>query len=217
MSNVLSLQGGTMSELIQQGGIMMYPIIFSSVIALAVIFERSICFIKLKKPKESVLSEFISTVLSKSPKTAAEFIENENSLFKNFFISMITEKNADNSEKAAINEGEKIIFTLNRRLSVLSVLGSVVPLMGLLGTVLGMIKVFSKVAAMGDISDISVLAGGIWEALITTAAGMAVAIPMVLAYHYFERKTEKIAFFMKTNGDRIIKELKEAGFFKDGI
>jgi hypothetical protein len=64
--------------------------------------------------------------------------------------------------------GSDILFGLNKRLNVLAVLGSVLPLMGLLGTVLGMIKVFARVSEAGDAADIAMLAGGIWEALITT-------------------------------------------------
>jgi len=92
---------------------------------------------------------------------------------------------------------------------MLSIAASVLPLMGLLGTVLGMIKVFSRVAQAGDAADISVLAGGIWEALLTTAAGMAIAIPVMLFYHFFKRSIEKIAHSMSQNGDKIIASFRK--------
>jgi biopolymer transport protein ExbB len=82
--------------------------------------------------------------------------------------------------------------------------------MGLLGTVVGMIRVFSNVAAVGDVSDISVLAGGIWEALLTTAAGMAVAIPILLVYHWLSGKIDKVAFEMAHHGEEFIAAMRVA-------
>ena len=76
--------------------------------------------------------------------------------------------------------------------------------MGLLGTVIGMVKAFSKVAGLKGQVDPSVLAGGIWEALLTTAAGLAVAIPAVVMLHYFDRKTENIAFQLEKCGQFMI-------------
>ncbi|MFO7735321.1 MAG: MotA/TolQ/ExbB proton channel family protein, partial [bacterium] len=114
----------------------------------------------------------------------------------------------NDSERAASNAGADIIFFMNRRLTVLSVLGSLLPLMGLLGTVIGMIKVFSRVAAAGDLTDIGILAGGIWEALITTAAGMSVAIPTLMIYHFLERRIEKTSHRMRQEGERIIEMMR---------
>ena len=88
-------------------------------------------------------------------------------------------------------------------------LGSVTPLMGLLGTVIGMIKVFSRVAAAGEMSDISILAGGIWEALLTTAAGLAVAIPILFAHNYLERKLDKISHLMMQNAQKMIAAMNQ--------
>ena len=72
-----------------------------------------------------------------------------------------------------------------------------------------MIKVFTKVANAGNAADISILAGGIWEALITTAAGMIIAIPVILIYHFFNRTIEKISHSMQQKVSRLIMILKK--------
>jgi len=80
-----------------------------------------------------------------------------------------------------------------RGLRVLEVISTVAPLLGLLGTVLGMIVAFQALQTSGSQADASVLAGGIWEALLTTAAGMAVAIPAALALAWFEAVIDRVA------------------------
>jgi len=89
-----------------------------------------------------------------------------------------------------IEEGEK-------RLRVLSVIGNISTLLGLLGTVTGMIQTFIKIESTGGAADISILAGGIWEALLTTAAGLSVAIPTLVMYHYFEGVVDGRAIQLK--------------------
>ena len=143
-------------------------------------------------------------------KKAIAAIKEEDSVFKALFLSVLEEKDNNEMENAATIAGNDILFFLSKRLNTLSVLGSILPLMGLLGTVFGMIKVFSKVAQAGDAADITLLAGGIWEALITTAAGMAVAIPVVLVYHYFKRMIDWTAHAMQQKVSRLILILRRS-------
>jgi biopolymer transport protein ExbB len=74
-----------------------------------------------------------------------------------------------------------------RRLPILSSIAAAAPLFGLFGTVLGMIEVFQKLAALGGRADVALLSGGIWVALLTTAFGLLIAIPSLLAHHYYSR------------------------------
>lgn len=85
------------------------------------------------------------------------------------------------------------INQLRSYLRPLEVIASLSPLLGLFGTVLGMILAFQQMALAGSQVDPSVLSGGIWQALLTTAVGLAVAIPAVLAHNWLERKTERVA------------------------
>jgi len=198
-----------MTELIQKGGFMMIPIIASSALALAVILERIyIIFIKTKFINSDKITDVLKHATAGSRKSASELLKDDNSIFKDIFISVLEETDSEEYENTATISGEEIMFHLNRRLKVLSVLGSVLPLMGLLGTVMGMINVFAKVSHAGDAADITLLAGGIWEALITTAAGMSIAIPVVLIYHFFNRTLEKTAHNMQQSISQLILILK---------
>lgn len=202
-----------MWELIDKGGFMMYPIILSSVVALAVVVERLIVFSKIRPLSRESMDEMVNLLEKNGADKAIKHLENEKSPVSDFYKVILMEKNEELSEKAAAAKGEDILFILNRKLTLLSVIGSLVPLMGLLGTVVGMIKVFSRVAAAGDMSDISILAGGIWEALMTTAAGMAVSIPVLMAYHYFSRNVEKRGHSMSQYGDLLVAAMRKAGIF----
>jgi biopolymer transport protein ExbB len=199
-------------EIIERGGLMMYPIILASVIAIAVIIERTyIIFIRTKFLEKEKIKEMFNLVESGEKDKALSIMKNEESIFASLFVSVLEENNIEGMEDAAALSGDEILFYLGRRLGVLSVLGSVLPLMGLLGTVLGMIKVFARVASAGDAADIAILAGGIWEALITTAAGMMIAIPVILIYHYFVRTLEKISHVMQQKASKLIFSLKRYG------
>lgn len=202
-----------MTELIEKGGFMMYPIMLSSVIALAVFIERLFVFASVKLPKKEISDEFLSSLEKDGVKGGISFISSWKGAFKDFLAAVLNEKSEESCEKAASSAGDDILFNLNRRLDFLSMLGSVTPLMGLLGTVIGMIKVFSRVAAAGEMSDISILAGGIWEALLTTAAGLAVAIPILFAHNYLERKLDKITHLMMQTAQKTV-ALMKAGDFK---
>lgn len=199
-------------EIIERGGIMMYPIILASVIAIAVIIERTyVIYIRTKFLEKEKIKEMFRLAESGDRGGALSLMKQEESIFASLFVSVLEEKGVEEMEDAAILSGDDILFSLGRRLEVLSVLGSVLPLMGLLGTVLGMIKVFTKVANAGDAADIAILAGGIWEALITTAAGMMIAIPVILLYHYFIRTIEKISHAMQQKISSLIIILKKTG------
>jgi len=202
-----------MTELIEKGGFMMYPIMLSSVIALAVFIERLFVFASVKLPKKEISDEFFSSLEKEGVQGGISFISSWKGAFKDFLAAVLNEKSEEACEKAASSAGDDILFNLNRRLDFLSMLGSVTPLMGLLGTVIGMIKVFSRVAAAGEMSDISILAGGIWEALLTTAAGLAVAIPILFAHNYLERKLDKITHLMMQTAQKTV-ALMKAGDFK---
>lgn len=92
--------------------------------------------------------------------------------------------------------GSDLLEALRGYLRPLEVIGNLAPLLGLFGTVLGMVEAFRQLELAGSRVDPSVLSGGIWEALLTTAVGLAVAIPAVLAFNWFERRLERLAHEM---------------------
>lgn len=105
----------------------------------------------------------------------------------------------DETERVA----RKLLVEARQGLRALEVIATVAPLLGLLGTVLGMIAAFQALQESGTRADASVLAGGIWEALLTTAAGMAVAIPAAVALAWFESVIERVAADMEDLATRV--------------
>jgi biopolymer transport protein ExbB len=200
-----------MWEIFEKGGFIMYPILASSILALAVIVERMIVLAKTKIPDGKEIASICEKAKKGSTKEVDKLLDAGTSPIHNVFAAIWnTEGDEHAREKSAGIAGDFVLRNLNKRLRWLAILGSVVPLMGLLGTVLGMIRVFSNVAEAGDVSDISLLAGGIWEALLTTAAGMAVAIPILLVFYWLSGKVEKVAFEMAHQGEAFIAALRVA-------
>lgn len=194
-----------MLELFLKGGELMYPILGASVFALAVIIERLIVLLGAKVPERSELRA-VNAAASEGRMEELEAMVNGKKTPVHRVLRAIVSTPGDNEskEKAAGIAGDVVLRELNLRLPWLAILGSIVPLIGLLGTVVGMIRVFARVADAGDVSDITLLAGGIWEALLTTAAGLSVAIPILLVYYILQGRVERIAFEMRRAGDELI-------------
>jgi biopolymer transport protein ExbB len=200
-----------MWELFEKGGIIMYPILASSILALAVIVERMIVLAKTGIPDEKEIHNLCEKAKNGLTKEVDKLLEAGRTPIHRVVAAVWrTEGDERAREKSAGVAGDLVLRHLNKRLRWLAILGSLVPLMGLLGTVLGMIRVFSNVAEAGDVSDISLLASGIWEALLTTAAGMSVAIPILLVFYWLSGKVDRVAFEMAHQGEAFIAALRAA-------
>jgi len=176
---------------------MMVPIALFSLAALAVIIERLIAFSTLVFPDDDVLKQISELARNKMGGDAETIIRENGEAFADLLLSTVGPGDKEERETAASYAGDAVIYSLNRRLDFLSMIGTTTPLMGLLGTVLGMIHVFASVAGAGNAADIALLADGIWQALITTAAGLGVAVPALIAHGYFRRRISKTAFWMQ--------------------
>jgi biopolymer transport protein ExbB len=192
-------------ELLEKGGFMMYPILLSSIIALGVIIERFyVIFLQAPLPDQDKVNHVFELSQQGKIKEASVIMNNEENSTITLLSAVLSESDEAHQEKAAILAGNEILFHLRTRLSILSAIGAAAPLMGLLGTVFGMINVFSDVSAMQGGTDPTILASGIWTALLTTAAGMSVAIPCVLTYHYLDRKIKNITHRIEYDGNKLI-------------
>ncbi len=193
-------------ELISKGGLVMIPIGLCSVIGLAIIIERLYYFRKSALGLDTFFSS-IQEFLKKGQKDKA--IDHCKS-FPNPLASLIQSGlSEDNVPRWKLEEklslaGQEEINILGKNIRGLEVIATISPLMGLLGTVIGMVQAFSKVAEYQGQVDPGLLAGGIWVALLTTAAGLAVAIPAVIMLHYFEKKIELITFQLSKYGQLFV-------------
>ena len=180
-----------MIEIFERGGLMMYPLALASVLALAIIIER---FFSLRKRKV-IIPEIISVVEQFSSFKDMELAKNICTKYSGPLSNLI-QLGLENTdlERAEIkelieDEGRQEVRHLERGMTILETIAVISPLMGLLGTVLGMIRVFGVIKEQG-IGQASALSGGISEALITTVTGLFVGIPVLIFYNYFSRKAE---------------------------
>ncbi len=172
------------------GGWVMWPLLGLSVLALAVICERTLFYLSLGFPQPG-MDKKIAAALSLRDISAVKTLLPEGSpVFAPFFQELIAPPSPEKNDVLSLL-AEEIMARLEKNLSVLSVIVRAAPLLGLLGTILGMINTFSRLAATQGGVDLSVLAEGIWQALLTTAAGLLIAIPVLLALHAFQGRCRR--------------------------
>jgi biopolymer transport protein ExbB len=168
-----------MIDLFLKGGFLMYPILLGSIMGVAILIDKFIQYRKILRELEIPLSDILGN--GAKPPILVPLLEG-------------IENNCDEKEVSVI--GTKQIRRIEKGLSWLALIASIEPLLGLTGTVTGMIKAFMVIEKSTSVNP-SMLAGGIWEALITTAAGLLVAIPIHIGHHYLENRADDIAFLLK--------------------
>lgn len=181
-----------MYEYIVKGGILMYPIIACSVIALAVMLERAWALRMRRVMPREIVQRAEELVKREHIEEAVALCRRHHSPLGRLIVTVL--KNAGQERevlKEAVQEvGRREAALLERYVGILGTVANVTPLLGLLGTVSGMIKAFTVISELG-VGNPTSLAGGISEALITTAAGLTAAIPSFLAYRYFLSRTDR--------------------------
>lgn len=197
-----------MLELFERGGIMMYPLALASVIALAIIIER---FIMLRKPK-IIIPEIINVIEQFSSPNDVQLARNISSKYSGPLPSLI-KIGLDNSDldrneiKELIeDQGRQEVRQLERGLTVLETIAVSSPLLGLLGTVLGMIQVFNVIKDQG-IGQAAALSGGISEALITTVTGLFIGIPALIFYNILTKRAENFVLDIEKYSNFLVQKL----------
>jgi biopolymer transport protein ExbB len=192
-------------ELVKSGGWLMLPILLSSVFALAICIERLWTLRKNSIAPGHLLGEVWELVKQKKL-TASRLneIRNASALGQIIATGLSNSKHGREMMKESIQEtASKVVHELERFLNPLGTIAAITPLLGLLGTVVGMIKVFSEIMIQGT-GNANVLAGGISEALITTAAGLSVAIPALVMHRYFIRRIDSLVVEMEQEAVKLV-------------
>ncbi|HQE76474.1 MAG TPA: MotA/TolQ/ExbB proton channel family protein [Candidatus Hydrogenedentes bacterium] len=196
-------------NVIMKGGILMIPIGLCSIVALAIIIER---FFSLRRASIDT-REFMDTmrqVLRQNRiQDAVEICDEVDAPMARIMRAGILKYNRTKEDirEAIEDAGHLEIPRLERYLSAMATCANIVPLLGLLGTVAGMIKAFAQIQALeGQVSP-SDLAEGIGNALVTTAAGLTVAIPTLVAYNYFVTRVENMILEMEISSSELIELL----------
>ncbi len=196
-----SAQVTSVWDFVLKGGFMMIPIGICSLVMLAVAAERA-----LSVRKRSVIPPSFLPGLKKKfsepgadPAAAISYCKKNDSPIARIFAAGLKRLHLplETLERHISEAGEREIIKLRKNLRALSIIAAITPLLGLLGTIFGMISAFQTVAVTGDaLGRTELLASGIYEALITTAAGLIVAIPALILYHWLSAKIDKIVHEM---------------------
>ena len=195
-------------EFLQKGGYLIIPLAICSILSLAVIIEKIITL----RTKKVIIPEVKSVVNSLASEEdivlALSVCEQHKGVLSNL-MKMVLQHNGTsylNMRDELSDSGRQEIRVLEKGLVILETIASVTPIIGLLGTVVGMIKVFNVISVQG-VGEASALSGGISEALITTAAGLTVGIPTLIFYNYFSKKAENLILDIENISNNLLKKI----------
>lgn len=199
-----------MIEIFVRGGPLMYPILVCSVIGWAIFMERLYAYFRVRTALVSQQQKVIDLLHQEHADEAVEFCRQQVSPLTKILLVVLKTRGGTRAHLKALAEeiGEREAVGLQRYLGLLGTIANISPLLGLLGTVLGMIKAFNVIATEG-MGTPATLGGGISEALITTAAGLSVAVPMILLHRYLTSRAERLVLELEEATMRIIDLVEE--------
>jgi len=194
--------------MLQRGGILMIPLIFCSVIVVAIVIERSISLRKIKVLVPEIISVIETFNKPEDIHLAISICQKHEGAFANIVQMGLENKDLPNLELKELisDQGRQEVRSLERGLVIIETIAGIAPLLGLLGTVVGMIKVFTVISEQG-IGQTQALSGGISEALITTVVGLSIGIPSLVLYNYFTDKAENLILDIEKFTSQLIRKL----------
>jgi biopolymer transport protein ExbB len=201
-----------MFEIVKAGGIMMGPIILASIIAAAIILER-LWTLQPKRVLPGDLTEKVwRWVEQRQIQDKHIAALQQNSPLGKILAAGLANRHRDRAviKESIEDTGRHVVHELDRFIGALGTIASLSPLMGLLGTVIGMIRTFNAITSDG-IGNPAALAGGIAEALITTAAGLTVAIPALIGYKYLRGRVEGLVVQMEKEAIKLVQAMEAQG------
>lgn len=209
-----------MWELIKAGGWLMLPIILSSVVAAAIVLERLWTLRSARVAPPSLVGQAWRWIKEgQLDASRLKSMRADSPLGEVLAAGLANARHGREVMKECIQEAaSKVIHDLERYLSTLGTIAAVSPLLGLLGTVIGMIDVFNAVMLQGT-GNTAVLAGGISKALITTAAGLTVAIPALFFHRFLVRRVDELVVAMEQEATRLVEVVqgqRDAAFNGNG-
>jgi biopolymer transport protein ExbB len=197
--------------ILTKGGWIMVAIVACSVIAIAIFIERWLVIRRVAAGLNPFLIQMRGSLSRRDLDHALLLCEKSTSPLSNvikaaFELGSVRRDELRESMEVA---GKAEVYKLERNLGVLGTVAAVAPLLGFLGTVTGMIKAFMKIEFLGGNVNASVLAGGIWEALVTTAAGLCVGIPALIFYNYLVSRVQNFAHELERGSETVLGMLEE--------
>ena len=201
-------QERSLLEVIRSGGVLMVPILACSVLTLVFVLERLVSLRRGNVIPRPFVKRFLLQLEQGQldPEQALELCQQNRSPVAELFAAAVRKwgRPSVEVEQALIDAGERITNHLRKYLRVLNAVATVCPLLGLLGTVMGMIEAFQSIATNMALGRPELLAEGISKALVTTAAGLSVAIPALIAYLYFVSRVDRLVMEMDALGQEVV-------------
>ena len=202
-----------MFELVQAGGWLMAPIIACSVISVAICIERFWTLRSGQILPKNLLAKILNWIKNNELDAKRfKLLRNGSPLGKILAAGIMNHRRGRDGMKVSLEEAANdVIHDLERYLNTLGTVAVISPLLGLLGTVFGMIKVFTSIKLEGT-GNSMLLAGGISEALITTAAGLTVAIPSLFFHRFFQRRVDKLVIDLEQESLKLVEIMQNKDF-----
>ncbi|WP_084070201.1 MotA/TolQ/ExbB proton channel family protein [Desulfocicer vacuolatum] len=206
MMDFLSIDFGAF---IAKGGVLVIPILICSVLAFAIFLERLIYYARMKSRGTGLAQSVVRLLAQEKDEEALNTAAQSRSPMGRVLARAIDAKACDREtlETVIVNATEEEVKDLSTHIQTLATIGNIAPLLGLLGTVIGMIKAFMVIQEMGGKVNASVLAGGIWEAMLTTALGLAVALPTMVAHSYLIGRVDRYEARLQSGSVAFIKHI----------
>ncbi len=198
-----------MFEIVKSGGWLMVPIILCSIVAAAIILER-LWTLQRRRVLPGELTEKIWRWVENRQLQEKHILAlQQNSPLGRILAAGLANRHRDRDviKESIEDTGRHVIHELERFLNTLGTIAAISPLLGLLGTVVGMIKTFNAITSVG-VGNPAALAGGIAEALITTAAGLCVAIPALIGYRYLRGKVDELVIQMEKEAIKLVQAME---------
>ncbi len=200
-------------SIIVKGGWLLIPLLISSVIAVAIIVDRYLVIKNSRLNVPTFLVKIRAYLKKKDIKGAVDFCIEDKSPAANIIKKGLKKYHLGHERvrEAIENAGKQEINKLEKGLSVLATISGIAPLLGFLGTVTGMISAFMKIEDLQGAANPSDLAGGIWEALITTAVGLGIGIIALTFYNYLTSAINKLVLDMEVISNDVVDIIEDAG------
>ncbi|NIR49459.1 MotA/TolQ/ExbB proton channel family protein [candidate division KSB1 bacterium] len=200
-------------QFLVKGGIIMIPLALCSILALAVVIEKAFSL----RRKKVIVPEIVNVLDNiKGPDDvglAMSICEKHEGPFANVIRTGLEYRNQpkDEIKEALTDQGRQEVRNLERGLVILETVAGIAPLLGLLGTVIGILKVFNVISKLG-VGQAAALSGGISEALITTIVGLSIGIPAVVVYNFFTDKAEDLVLEIEKHSSTLLKKVTSFQF-----
>jgi biopolymer transport protein ExbB len=198
-----------MIDYILKGGVMMVPLVLCSVLALGIVFER-LWSLRRKRIMRYAIVQRVEELLreQKIPEATTLCKRHPSPMTRIILVALLNDDRPKTEIKEILEEhGRQEVAGLERYLTALGTIANVAPFVGLLGTVVGLLKIFEAVAQQG-VANAALLSEGIYNALITTVGGLCVAIPTLVAYNHLMRRVEELVLEIERIALRLLNILK---------